>query len=965
MRRFLHTLWAVGVLSAAAGLATGAEPASKIWPGCDEGTVHLIEGLPNAVAVGYPVAPEAKEVPAGLYPVVELPAYVELISTTYNYSRPTPPVQVTESTREGRPYRRHVFPPPHKDTDRWARLFAQWVPRPTDADRAAPGLLVWHFETPQGPEPEQALPVRLLPELPDVAPPPRLQIRLWQSSMGNVVPERLREVLVLWRRVGFNVVPWWESRVEDLRAAGAADLGLGIAADQSGHAGWPQMATPSPAPDYQNRDCTGKELPDQDPQWVLDNAGAPWSSDLDYCRRHAGQVDVLSEDIEWNPGGFNTGFSPAAIRAFAKSANLDPAGLTPQSIWQEHRRQWGDFRAAQTLELVKLYYRAAKEGNPNALFQFLPGSPYTTTDTATMSGMVPLAPDSLGRMVHLLFPFPMDRLQEAMDVVMPMWYDHGVSQCRSVFAWSRALAPAIKVPLMPCLLGQGREFYYPGGDAGEVLRAMNWAVVLGGSRGYCYWLGEFSPLQLTWLARCGRELGRLEDVLLDGKADPDGVTIEPLPQRRFTLVRGEQKRSFDVPDFGRQVLWRAFALGNRRLVGVINLDQGLDAYLRLSIGDLPAGGYRLVDVSEDRLLCPAPGADVLAAADLAGGVTLRTPQKYGVSLFLVQPEAEPLSADILRLGLPELEAAYAAYRQPDSTGAVLAERGDLVVRYDMAGRDGAMAILIESPQQQVWLRTQDGGRIGEWRIRDGNRTVVEWESPYGGAAADLFWSPSNAHWTGDELGPYELVEAKIHATKAYVTLRQSKQTPALQGLVVTKTIIVPEDRPDIEVRVDIANAGPAPEIGFASWMHHVFRLGTPELGTSEPRQHPQVFMETQAGPTEAPAREVVWCKPGAAYVPGNESWEKRARNGEVTGEWIAQRNPVTGEVVLCQVLQPPVVQFYSWRDEVQPDNLSLEWMHAYGTLAAGKTWRARYLLRYVKATSPEALPQRLQKPVPE
>ena len=40
------------------------------------------------------------------------------------------------------------------------------------------------------------------------------------------------------------------------------------------------------------------------------------------------------------------------------------------------------------------------------------------------------------------------RLQEAMDVVMPMWYDHGVSQCRSVFAWSRALTPAIKVPLV-------------------------------------------------------------------------------------------------------------------------------------------------------------------------------------------------------------------------------------------------------------------------------------------------------------------------------------------------------------------------------------------------------------------------------------------------------------------------------------------------------------------------------------
>ena len=65
---------------------------------------------------------------------------------------------------------------------------------------------------------------------------------------------------------------------------------------------------------------------------------------------------MLSEDVEWNPGGFNTGFSPAAIRAFARRANLDPAGLTPPLIWSKHRKQWNDFRAWQTLELVKLYY---------------------------------------------------------------------------------------------------------------------------------------------------------------------------------------------------------------------------------------------------------------------------------------------------------------------------------------------------------------------------------------------------------------------------------------------------------------------------------------------------------------------------------------------------------------------------------------------------------------------------------
>lgn len=108
---------------------------------------------------------------------------------------------------------------------------------------------------------------------------------------------------------------------------------------------------------------------------------------------------------------------------------------------------------------------------------------------------------------------------EAMDVNMPMWYGHGISQTREGFAWSRAISRAVKTPLVPTYLGQGREFYYPGGDPGEALRAMNLAAVLGGSRGVCYWLGEFSPLQYSWLARGYRELARVEDLLLDGKPD--------------------------------------------------------------------------------------------------------------------------------------------------------------------------------------------------------------------------------------------------------------------------------------------------------------------------------------------------------------------------------------------------------------------------------------------------------------
>jgi len=944
-----------------------APPASKVWPMSDEGTAWMIENMPNAENIGYPVGEQIpSKLPPGYCAVVEVPAYIELFSQTNPYSRAMDDPKAEDITRDGKPYRRYTFPSlAGRNYSRWASVFTHWLPRPTDADRKAPGVFAWHYETPDGPEAEQTLPIKLLPELPALTAPKRILVRLWQSSWLNCRPDRLKPVLTVLQRSGFNTICWWESPIDNLIQAGAREMGLKIAADQSGHVGWPDMAKPSPTPDYQNRDSAGNDLKDQDPQWVIDTNGEPWKNDLAYATRHATKLDVMSEDIEWNTGGFDTGFSPAAIRAFAARNKLDAAALTPQLIWGKHRKQWRDFRAWQTLKLVELYHKAIKAGNPKVLYQFLPGSPYQTTDPDYMSEMIPLDKDAQGRMQYLIFPFPLKDMPQAMDVVMPMWYSHGVTQTRENLAWSKAITAAIKTPLHLCLLGQGREFYYPGGDPGEVLRAMNLAGVLGGAQGLCYWLGEFSPLQLSWLARCGREIAQIEDLVLDGRPDPAGISLTPMPKKRFTLIKGDQKQSFNVPDFAKVGLWRAYAQGNKRLVGVINLDQGLDTYYRLSV-NVPTIGcdYRLIDVSENRIISSGARSS-FRPAELKAGVVLRTPARYGVSLYLIAPESDDLPADGMQtIAAADFAAAYKAYREPDTTGAVLADRDRMTIRYDIVGNDNAKAILIETPQQQVWVRTQEGGRISDWKIKDGDRTVVAWNPPYGGAAADLFWSPADAHWAGDEISAYELVDAKIHGGKAYLRLRQKRQTPSLQGLVVTKTIAVPADRTDLEVSIEIENPGPAPEVGFSFWPHHEFQLGLPELEKSEPREHPQVFLKTAQGTKEAPLREIVWAKPDEPYIAGNESWEKTQRNGVTTGDWIAQRNPVTGEVVLCQVDAPPVAQFYSWRDTNKLDDLSIEWMHPYTKLPAGQTWRTGYVLRYVKAVKAEGLEGKLLPPYP-
>jgi hypothetical protein len=182
--------------------------------------------------------------------VVEVPAYVDLLSNTFDYSRTRAEPKVEAITRHGRPYTRYTFATLEGNYERWAGFSTHWVPRPSEADRQAPGVFSWHFETPAGGEASQSLPIELLPELPEFKGPRRLQVRLWQSSALNVRPDKLPEVLTLLQRSGFNTMAWWESPLDNLLEAGAREIGLKIGADQSGHAGWPDMRKSSPAPDY-------------------------------------------------------------------------------------------------------------------------------------------------------------------------------------------------------------------------------------------------------------------------------------------------------------------------------------------------------------------------------------------------------------------------------------------------------------------------------------------------------------------------------------------------------------------------------------------------------------------------------------------------------------------------------------------------------------------------------------------
>jgi hypothetical protein len=579
-----------------------------------------------------------------------------------------------------------------------------------------------------------------------------------------------------------------------------------------------------------------------------------------------------------------------------------------------------------------------------------------------MSGMIPFEKDNQGRIVYAMVGYPWDRLQEVCDQIWPMWYGSGPAQIRQNFTLSKAISSRIKVPLVPLNLAQGREFYYTGGDSGETLRAMIWAAVLGGSKGWGGWVCEFSPPQLSWMARAWREIGQVEDVFFDGVPDPAGVIVTPLPKNNLTIKRGAEKVTFPVPDFSKSAVVRSYALGNRRLVGIIDLDLGEEVYCRVQANGLPQGEYRVFDITDSRQICPDTKRETFRTEELAAGLVTSATANFGVRVLYIVPAADPFPAKGLsRVVVGDIEKNYQKYRVPDTESGVLAEHDKMVIRYDIIG--GEKTILIESPLQQVWVQSEKGGRISEWKIKDdkGFRSVVDstFLRPNEGAAKDLFWSPPQAKWTGDEQAAYEVVSTKVHGGKAWLKLRHVTVAASLKGLVITKTIVVPEDGTDVNVNVEVGNPGPEPRVGFAYWANSIFRLGPEKSPGNNQAGAPEIYLQSAAGVALAPFKDIVWAKPAQAFIPGNENWEKIARNGETTGNWIAQRDPLKNETVLCQVEFPDTAQFYSWRNPSALDELTVEWIYPYTELEAGKSWNTSYILRYFKLVEPQAIPEKL------
>ena len=337
------------------GLAVAQEvaPRSKVFPVSDEAmTCNLIDGAPNLEELCYPLADAAKVTPEDSdkwAAVVEVPAYVDLLDATDQFDPAMHAPVVSDVTRDGKPYKRYQFKGLFRSAVQvkigWEVLYSTWVPRPTPADRAAPGVFAWHFVTPWGVEAERVAPIQLLPMPLETQQPKRIHVRLWAPSNVRISPAKLEPVLAFLQRVGVTDLVAGALTAESLIAA--REKGMRIVGDQAGITGFPAAENArTDNPDYRNQDHLGRPIAtggwpyDTDLQWILDEKGKPWAGYIENYRNFALGKEVVSQDIEWN-ANWDNGFSPAGIRAFAARFGLDAAALTPAKIWAEHRTQWG------------------------------------------------------------------------------------------------------------------------------------------------------------------------------------------------------------------------------------------------------------------------------------------------------------------------------------------------------------------------------------------------------------------------------------------------------------------------------------------------------------------------------------------------------------------------------------------------------------------------------------------------
>ena len=595
------------------------------------------------------------------------------------------------------------------------------------------------------------------------------------------------------------------------------------------------------------------------------------------------------------------------VAAFAEREGLDPERLTEDHLKGELRDRFLAFRTWQLSEVVRLWAAYVHDLRPDLTIAMCQGS-----------GMPPerhvdyRAYDDIARLVHL-----------------PMIYTSGAMSFAQNVADLRQYLPESDIFPMTSS-GMVAD---AGWLASKSPRAIYFDYVcsaLLGCVGCSHWpnLNRGYDMEYVWeITRAMRDVGTVEGFLLDGQADPETVSVTPLPESeaRIKTARGEVK--LVAPEWGKFAMCHAHRLNRETLVSVCNMHPERPATVQVRIADAQGDGWLLYD-PVSRAALAAEGGESWRASDLARGVLYEVPAS--ALGMLVASTSAPKGGFTEQVRESDVRDRFEARRAKAAAAGDISvlHEGNLEISWEDMDGDGGAEVRMASGRQQLGIGPS--GNLWSWKVQGHAQDLVS-RFDEGGACVDQFWWPEGARAAREGRGEYELVLREIAGGRALVMFRRALTHWALGGLVVEKSYLVREEEPGFRVRVVVRNESPElTEVSY--WSHNCFSAGAVPTLTLATADGEQVFSGEQQ-PRE------VWA--AAANVPEDQrSLLHEACSTTLASTSFALTDPSGARLEVAT--DPSLLQVYRWWDGTRLGRYTVEWIYQRQELASGRSWSTEF-----------------------
>ena len=856
--------------------------------------------------------------------------------------------EIEQIQRDGLDYCRHTFKQPKVFTIlqpswAWGRMVVMALLPDTPQFAGSRHRVYWHMESGDAKSPEASFVLNILPAMPKTPNPKNFPCVLWgMHDMDFNRPDVFAKTAELYEEAGMN---FRLARGTGPKAAKDAILEK---------RGWAMSAVVS---DYTHS------------RWVVDCGGWEKIKDkLEYCVREDGKTDkdricpqyIIKDsafisclrdtiagalgkcglkngeavylDIEpWEP--MEWCYCMRCRQDFADYCKLDK---TPEitAIKAKHRKDWRDFRCLNTAEVIRLHAEAIKATYPDAKIRDYdyvvnfnqPEFRNAYTRVAKDPQLNEKHFDThVSSYYHYLDKEAFDMIEvNAKNLAKEYWVLGAIDRSGSYLNAKEVISPA-------------------------QARMLILAAAASGGKGAGFYPGlHIDGTFFIAIDRAMAEIAVLEDFFMKGKRSEDKIRVDPLPYFAKKIQAGGKEIEIVRPQWKDFFGHRGHDLEGGRLVSLFNYAPDKKAFVKVST-QMPEGKYTVLEPISGKRFVPRAGKDFWDAAEVAGGFICDVPAR-DVRFLVVRPFAEKDSSIPLWGSSEDFLKEFEKEKKAFADVPCLIEpvkRDGMEIACDDINKDGQLEVTLASPGQKLWINTECGGVLAEWKV-DGRSTCMPQLAVPANLKSmcwDLFWLPNDLRWNGAESAPVKVEKAAIENGRAILTMVNALKKAPLE---LWKTYEISAAGTGFTLVYTIKNKGREP-LSFSFWSHNF-----PKLAGGKLDERMSVFLPLKDGLKEINKEK------GSFTFPVTEGEHPGFSPKDIAGILTGNRFGVWAHDgnygIIAEVEKSKLMMTYLWWNS-QP---TVEWMYKETTLPPGGEWRTEIKYTLIDKTERDVFVKKLE-----